>query len=73
MLYSKNKKDKKLDIDLFKNPTSDYRATPFWAWNCELERDELCRQIDILRKWAMAVIICTPVQDFRIGTWAISL
>ena len=50
MLYSKNKKDKKLDIDLFKNPTSDYRATPFWAWNCELERDELCRQIDIFKE-----------------------
>ena len=25
MLYSKNKQDKKLDIELFKNPTSDYR------------------------------------------------
>ena len=50
MLYSKNKQDKKLDIELFKNPTSDYRATPFWAWNCDLDKDELCRQIDIFKE-----------------------
>lgn len=50
MLYSKNKQDKKLDVELFKNPTSDYRATPFWAWNCELDREELCRQIDIFKE-----------------------
>ena len=50
MLYQKNKKDKKLDVELFKNPTSDYRATPFWAWNCDLDKDELCRQIDIFKE-----------------------
>ena len=50
MLYEKNKKDKALDKDLFKSPTSDYRATPFWAWNCDLDREELCRQIDIFKE-----------------------
>ena len=50
MLYEKNKKDKKLDFELFKNPTSDYRATPFWAWNCDLDKDELLRQIDIFKE-----------------------
>ncbi len=50
MLYSKNKRDEKLDTELFKNPTSDYRAAPFWAWNCELDRDELLRQIDIFKE-----------------------
>ena len=50
MLYQKNKQDKKLDVELFKNPTSDYRATPFWAWNCDLDRDELLRQIDIFKE-----------------------
>lgn len=32
MLYKKNA-DKNLDLSLFKNPTSEYRAMPFWAWN----------------------------------------
>ena len=50
MLYSKNKQDKHLDKELFKNPTSDFRATPFWAWNCDLELDELLRQIDIFKE-----------------------
>ena len=50
MLYSKNRRDEKLDIELFKNPTADFRATPFWAWNCELDKDELCRQIDTFKE-----------------------
>ena len=50
MLYSKNKQDKQLDKELFKNPTADFRATPFWAWNCELDRDELLRQIDVFKE-----------------------
>jgi len=32
--------------DLFKNPTSEYRGCPFWAWNTKLERDQMLRQID---------------------------
>lgn len=50
MLYAKNKQDKHLDRELFQNPTSDYRATPFWAWNCDLDRDELLRQIDVFKE-----------------------
>ena len=50
MLYEKNVKESRLDKKLFENPTSEYRATPFWAWNCELEREELLRQIDIFRE-----------------------
>ena len=49
MLYPKNKQ-KELSPELFRNPTSEYRGTPFWAWNCKLERDELLRQIDVLRE-----------------------
>ena len=45
MLYEKNK-SKELDIELFKNPTSEYRATPFWAWNDNLDKKELLWQID---------------------------
>ncbi len=49
MLYPKSK-EKELSPELFKSPTSEYRGTPFWAWNCKLDRDELLRQIDILRE-----------------------
>ncbi len=50
MLYEKNKQNQQLDRELFKNPTSEYRATPFWAWNCDLDKDELLRQIDIFKE-----------------------
>ena len=40
MLYSK-KSAKSLDMELFKNPTKEYRAAPFWAWNCELKKETL--------------------------------
>ena len=35
--------------ELFQNPTSEYRATPFWAWNCELRRDLLDREIGYMQ------------------------
>ena len=49
MLYKKNG-SAKLDNALFENPTSEYRGTPFWAWNCRLEKEELERQIDVLHE-----------------------
>lgn len=52
MLYKKNT-DKKLSLDLFKAPTSEYRGAPFWAWNCELDKDELLRQIDIFNEMGL--------------------
>ncbi|MBR3967274.1 MAG: hypothetical protein IKJ91_09405 [Clostridia bacterium] len=49
MLYNKNR-EKTLSDDLFKNPTSEYRGAPFWAWNTELDEAELLRQIDIFKE-----------------------
>ncbi len=49
MLYKKNS-SKELDMALFKNPTSEYRGTPFWSWNCKLNTDLLGRQIDYLKE-----------------------
>lgn len=49
MFYKKNKEEK-LSNELFKNPTSEYRGTPFWAWNCELNKELLNRQIDCLKE-----------------------
>ncbi len=48
MLYKKNRAPS-LSDDLFRNPTSEYRGAPFWAWNDLLEKDELARQIDVFR------------------------
>lgn len=49
MLYKQNV-NKKLSKDLFKNPTSEYRGTPFWSWNCDLNEGLLDRQIDALKE-----------------------
>lgn len=49
MFYEKNK-SKKLDTELFLNPTKEYRGTPFWAWNCVLNKDTLKRQISYLKE-----------------------
>lgn len=49
MLYKKNTQSE-LSAALFENPTSEYRCTPFWAWNCELNDAELRRQIDVFKQ-----------------------
>ena len=49
MLYPKSKAPS-LSAELFKNPTSEYRATPFWAWNTELDKKELEEQINIFKE-----------------------
>ena len=45
MLYKKNV-EKVLPETLFKHPTSEYRATPFWSWNAKLEKKQLMSQIE---------------------------
>lgn len=52
MLYPKNQSPRLRD-DLFRAPTAEYRATPFWAWNGDLQRDELLRQIDFFKKMGL--------------------
>jgi len=48
MLYLK--REQELTPENFKNPTSEYRAAPFWAWNNKLDKDELVWQIEQLKK-----------------------
>ncbi|MBR2965314.1 MAG: hypothetical protein IKC34_02055 [Clostridia bacterium] len=50
MLYDKNRSTPNLDKELFKKPTAEYRAAPFWAWNCDLDEKELLRQIEVFRE-----------------------
>lgn len=52
MLYKKNS-EKTLSKELFENPSSEYRGTPFWAWNSLLKKDELLRQIDIFKEMGL--------------------
>lgn len=35
-----------LTQELFKNPTSEYRGAPFWAWNGDLNLEQMKMQID---------------------------
>ncbi|MCL2216020.1 MAG: hypothetical protein FWB91_03250 [Defluviitaleaceae bacterium] len=52
MLYKKRAQET-ITPELFKNPTSEYRGTPFWSWNCKLEENELLRQIDIFKEMGL--------------------
>ncbi len=35
---------------LFQNPDNQWRGKPFWSWNGKLEKDELFRQIQVLKE-----------------------
>ena len=52
MLYPKNAEGA-LSESLFRNPTSEYRAAPFWAWNCQLDRKELLWQLEVFKKMGL--------------------
>jgi len=52
MLYRQND-SKKLSDALFRSPTSEYRGTPFWAWNGKLKNETLLEQIDMLKKMGL--------------------
>jgi len=49
MLYKKNQ-TRVLSDELFKSPTSEYRGTPFWAWNCKMTPEILEKQIEYLKE-----------------------
>lgn len=36
--------------NLFENPPSEYRAVPFWAWNCRLHPEHLKEQIHVFKE-----------------------
>ena len=49
MLYDKWNKSE-FSEELFKNPTSEFRGAPFWAWNSALKEDVLREQVDIFKE-----------------------
>ncbi len=52
MLYPRAKENRP-DPELFRNPGSEYRCTPFWAWNCSLDEDLLLREIGYMKQMGM--------------------
>lgn len=50
MLYHN---EKELTKETFQNPGSEYRATPFWAWNCKMTKDEVDNTLDSLKAMGM--------------------
>ncbi|WP_343247294.1 hypothetical protein [Diplocloster hominis] len=52
MLYEKSRTGS-LDPELFRSPTKEYRAAPFWAWNCSLDQELMGRQILKLKEMGM--------------------
>lgn len=43
--FYKHSEGERLSREIFESPTNEYRATPFWAWNCKPDESELRRQI----------------------------
>ena len=52
MLFPKSK-ESTLSPELFQNPGSEYRGTPFWSWNCQLQKDELLWQLEMMKQMGM--------------------
>lgn len=48
MLY--DRKNEPLTPERFRNPGSEYRGAPFWAWNDKLDKETLLRQIAIFEE-----------------------
>ncbi|MHB1151593.1 MAG: glycosyl hydrolase family 2 protein [Eubacteriales bacterium] len=36
--------------DKFRSPSAEHRGKPFWSWNGKLEKEELLRQLNIIRE-----------------------
>ncbi len=52
MLYPR-KSESELSKELFKNPTAEYRGTPFWAWNNKITKESVDRTINALQDMGM--------------------
>lgn len=52
MLYPKNKENY-LEDKLFKNPTKEYRGTPFWSWNTRMTKEHINRTLPELKEMGM--------------------
>lgn len=51
MLYKK--KNAPFSEEDFKNPSSEYRGAPFWAWNCKMEESDVSDMTDMFEEMGM--------------------
>lgn len=59
MIYTKNGL-KELDRDLFLNPSAEYRAIPFWSWNCFVTKELIDTQLDIFKEMGFGGVDIHP-------------
>lgn len=50
MIVCNEKKKKSRIEELFRNPTSEYRGAPFWAWNTKLDKEQIKRQLPMFKE-----------------------
>lgn len=55
-----NNTNKNLTKDFFKNPSAEYKAMPFWAWDFKLNKEELEYQINVLEKMGFGGAVMHP-------------
>ena len=67
-LYKKNT-EPVLTKELFQNPTSEYRGTPFWAWNCKITKELIDSQLDCFEKMGFGGAICMPELVLKRTIW----
>lgn len=59
MMFGKNNTEE-LDIELFRNPTAEYRGVPFWSWNCKVTKELINNQIPIFKKMGFGGVDIHP-------------
>ncbi len=59
MLFEK-KSSQELDKELFKNPTAEYRAVPFWSWNCKVTKELIDSQLAIFKQMGFGGVDIHP-------------
>lgn len=50
----------KLDENLFRNPTAQYRGIPFWSWNCEVTEELIDEQLEIFKRMGFGGVDIHP-------------
>ena len=50
MIVCNEKKKQSRIEELFRNPTSEYRGAPFWAWNTKLDKEQIKRQLPMFKE-----------------------
>ncbi|MDQ8737904.1 glycosyl hydrolase [Paenibacillus sp. LHD-38] len=44
----------KYEVDaLFQDPPAKFRGAPFWSWNCELDKEQIVKQVEYFKEMGM--------------------